>query len=319
MKLGDFHKTKHFFWLILKLTIVIACAYYIYLRLTTNSSFSSSQLWETLGLKNLLSFNNVLILIGFSLANWLLEIKKWQALVFSIESISFFEATKQSLSSLTTSLITPNRIGEYGAKILYFKPTIRSKILLLNLFGNLSQLLATLVFGSLGFMYLNLATNSFGNYQYSLYISLGIIILVGFLYFYLVTKQPLYKGKTFKDLTSFIKEIPKRILGLSLFLAVFRFLIFSHEFVFLLTIFDYQIPYWIAISSVSLMYLVASLIPMLSLFDALLKGSVALAIFSQFSQNEVGVLMITLLMWLLNFAIPSVFGSYFVLTFKIKK
>ncbi len=212
MKLGDFHKTKHFFWLILKLTIVIACAYFIYLRLTTNSSFSSSQLWETLGLQNLLSFKNVLFLFGFSLANWLLEIKKWQALVFSIESISFFEATKQSLSSLTTSLITPNRIGEYGAKILYFKPTIRSKILLLNLFGNLSQLLAILVFGSLGFIYLNSATNRFGNYQYSLYISFGIIILVGISYFYLVTKQPLYKGKTFKDLTFFIKEIPKRIL-----------------------------------------------------------------------------------------------------------
>ena len=38
-----------------------------------------------------------------------------------ILEINFFEAYEQCLASLTVSIITPNRIGEYGAKALFFE------------------------------------------------------------------------------------------------------------------------------------------------------------------------------------------------------
>ncbi|WP_375242595.1 hypothetical protein [Lacinutrix sp.] len=60
-------------------------------------------------------------------------------------------ALQQSLGSLTASLFTPNRIGEYGAKAIYFKKQFRKRILLLNLIGNLLQMTVTVVFGIIGF------------------------------------------------------------------------------------------------------------------------------------------------------------------------
>ena len=63
------------------------------------------------------------------------------------------------------------------------------------------------------------------------------------------------------------------------------------------------------------MYLISSIIPMLSLFDVVVKGSIAILIFSLFQLNETYILAIVLLMWIFNFVLPSIAGSYFVLTF----
>jgi hypothetical protein len=65
------------------------------------------------------------------------------------------------------------------------------------------------------------------------------------------------------------------------------------------------------------MYLLASVVPTISLFDVVIKGSIAIFLFSYVRVNELTILSITTIMWLLNFAIPSIFGSYYVLNFKL--
>jgi hypothetical protein len=51
----------------------------------------------------------------------------------------------------------------------------------------------------------------------------------------------------------------------------------------------------------------------------LIKGSISLTLFSFFGVNESIVLTVTTLMWLLNFALPSIFGSYYVYRFSLPK
>ena len=48
----------------------------------------------------------------------------------------------------------------------------------------------------------------------------------------------------------------------------------------------------------------------------LLKGTVAIWIFSFYNVQPIIILSITSIMWLLNFVLPAIIGSYFVLTFK---
>ena len=55
---------------------------------------------------------------------------------------------------------------------------------------------------------------------------------------------------------------------------------------------------------------------MLSLFDVVLKGTVAVWVFSYFNIEPLTILSITTLMWIFNFVLPAIIGSYFVLTFK---
>ena len=60
-------------------------------------------------------------------------------------------------------------------------------------------------------------------------------------------------------------------------------------------------------------------IPTIFLLDVVVKGSVALFLFGIVGVNSLTVLNIIMLMWILNFVIPSIIGSAFVLSFDYKK
>ena len=64
------------------------------------------------------------------------------------------------------------------------------------------------------------------------------------------------------------------------------------------------------------MYFLASIIPSIFLFDVVIKGSVALYLFSLIGINELVILSIVTCMWILNFVTPSIIGSFYVLHFK---
>ena len=70
---------------------------------------------------------------------------------------------------------------------------------------------------------------------------------------------------------------------------------------------------------ISSMYLLSSIIPSIFIFDVVIKGSVALYLFSFVGINELVILSTITLMWLLNFVLPSLVGSYYVLNYKLPK
>ena len=132
-------------------------------------------------------------------------------------------------------------------------------------------------------------------------------------------KQISFKGYSIKTLKNYISGFSKKSIKKIMLFSLFRYIIFSHQFYFLLLIFNVKIEYDNALMCIFSMYLIASIIPMLSLFDVVLKGSVAIFIFSFFQINETTILAIVLLMWIFNFMLPSIVGSYFVLTFNTDK
>ncbi len=308
------YKSKQFFWLIIKLSIVIGCGYFIYTKLVDNEQLKFTVFYKNLIENDIFSIKIIFFLSLLTFLNWFLEILKWKSLVGFVKQISFFEATKQSLASLTTSLITPNRIGEYGAKALYFNKKYRKQILGLNLVGNFYQMVMTLFFGSIGLCYFVLSHKINVDLYQIFKILLLVFILILVLFFLL--KKLNFKGFTFEKARNFIKSIPLTLNIKVAILSLFRFLVFSHQFYFLLLIFNVDISYVDAISAITSVYLIASTIPMLSLFDVILKGSVAIWIFSFLNIEPLIILSTTTLMWILNFVLPAIIGSYFVLTFK---
>src|SRR5262249_6990083 len=53
------------------------------------------------------------------LLNWGLEACKWRLLLWPLEKISFGRSFKAILAGVALALNTPNRIGEYGGRVLY--------------------------------------------------------------------------------------------------------------------------------------------------------------------------------------------------------
>ena len=309
------YKTKQLFFMLIKLSIVIGAFYFIYNRLTTNEHLNFIVFVDFLNENDVFSLKTVLLLSILTFFNWFFEILKWQNLVQIIEEISFFEATKQSLAALTASLFTPNRIGDYAAKAIYFKSSKRRKVMLLNLLSHMMQMTATIVFGIIGMCFFIYTYNPEISYY-----KLGrfIIILLFILSFTLFgAKQSKFtiKGFSFQKVVEFISNIPRIIHLKNTLYSIIRYLIFSFQFYVLLKLFGVDVYYFNAMVVITTMYLVASIIPSVFIFDVVIKGSVALYVFEIVGVNDLTILSIITLMWILNFVIPSIIGSFFVMRF----
>ena len=305
--------------MLIKLSIVVGAFYFIYQKLIENEGLEFSVFIQFLKENNVFSLKNIAFLIILSGFNWFFEFLKWRQLVSVIKKISLKESLEQSLGSLTASLITPNRIGEYGAKALYFSKPHRKRVLLLNFLGNAVQMSVTTILGCIGLI-LFVTTYKVDINYYNIG-RFGLIIIVIGLFTIFGIKQDRFKIKGFPihKIIDFVKSISTRIKAIVFGLSLIRYLIFSFQFYVLLHIFGIEVDYYRAMMVITSIYLLASVIPTIFIFDVVVKGSVAVYLFSLVGVNEISILCIITIMWLLNFVIPSLFGSYYVLNFNFER
>jgi hypothetical protein len=309
------YKSNQLLWLVLKLLTVILCCYFIFTNIAFNEELKFIDFYSKMMNFGVFSSKNIIFMLFFTIINHFLEIKKWKTLTKSVKNNSWFEATEQSLASLTFSIITPNRIGEYGAKVLFYPNNKRKQILLLNFAGNFYQLAITIILGMIGLVFLyKYASFSIISIQNSIIIIIALISVVGIFYF---LKENYSKIGDW--LSKIIELLSFKNNKIMILISLLRYLVFSHQFYFLIYCFKLNISYFEAMTAISSVYLIASCIPILSLFDVSLKGSVAIIVFSIFEIDSIQILSITTLMWLLNFVFPAIIGSYFVFQFNPEK
>lgn len=298
------HKAKQFLVFSIKLLIVVGAFYFIYNQLATNDKLDWAK-FEALVKKNA-SVLGISFLLSFSVVNRFLEILKWQNLVSTIKPISIGEATKQVLGALTAGIFTPNGLGEYAGKALYFEKSQTKQIIFLNLICNGIQMILTIVFGLIGLAFIG--------YRKEVLIAIVSVMLVTTLLFFAQKIQ--IKGYSLEKLLIKLGEIPKNIHYKNNILAVCRYLVFSHQYYFLFLAFDVHLPYPTMMATIAVVYFLASSLPSFQFLDFAVKGSVAVYFFGKLGVNEWIVIFISTLMWFLNVVLPVVIGSYYVLMFK---
>ena len=298
-------QTKQFFLLVIKLLIVGGAFYFIYDQLANNEKLDWHK-FIILFQKNY-SIGGIIFLLFLSFLNRFFEILKWQNLASNLQAISLIESTKQVLGALTAGIFTPNGVGEYAGKALFFEKSKAKKVVFLNLICNGIQMILSVVFGTIGLWVLG----------YRLWV-LGILgISALFILFSFLFKKIKIKGFSIDKLILKINEIPKTIHQKNIFLAVCRYLTFSHQYYFLFLAFDVDLPYFTLMATIAAVYFLASSLPTFQFLDFAVKGSVAVYFFGILGINEWIVIFISTLMWFLNVVIPVIIGSYYVLNFKI--
>nr|WP_315220319.1 lysylphosphatidylglycerol synthase domain-containing protein [uncultured Flavobacterium sp.] len=306
------HKAKQFLVLLVKLLIVGGAFYFIYDQLAHNDKLDW-QKFITVFRKNqsVLGIGFILLL---SVLNRYFEILKWQNLAKVIHEISLGEATKQVLAALTAGIFTPNGVGEYAGKALYYPKSEVKKVVFLNLICNGIQMILTVIFGLFGLLYFN------SKYEVITAKTVGILFGI-FVFFFVILfffKKITIKGYSIEKLVHKINEIPKSIHQKNIFLGILRYLVFSHQYYFLFLAFDVQLPYFTLIATIAVVYFLASSLPTFQFLDFAVKGSVAIYFFGILHVNEWIVVFISTLMWFLNVVLPVILGSYYVLNFKTK-
>lgn len=298
------YKAKQFLVFLAKLLIVGGALYFIYNQIANNEKLDWNQFLDLLDRKK--SVVGISFILFLSFLNRFLEILKWQNLAQKIQSISLSKATEQVLAALTAGLFTPNGIGEYAGKALYFPKKDTGEVIFLNLICNGIQMILSILFGIIGLLILG--------YWIEVGILLAIVFSISLILFLL--KKITIKGYSLSQFFNKINALPKKMHRKNIYLAILRYLTFSHQYYFLFLAFDVDLPYFTLMGTIAATYFIASSLPTFQFFDFAVKGGVAVYFFGLLGINEWIVVFISMLMWFLNIVLPVLIGSIYVFRFK---
>jgi hypothetical protein len=303
-------KAKQFLVVIIKLLIVGGAFYFIYDRLAHNGQLDWNRFAQTLTGKHAYLIISLILFLTF--LNRFLEIVKWKNLISSIHIITLGRSAKEVLAAVTAALFTPNGIGEYAAKAMYYKKQEAGDIIFLNLICNGIQLIIAVLAGLAGLFYFNYSYPAVSG-SLALAILGAIIVLIVIL---TTARKITIKGYSLQKFGEKLNTIPKAIHQKNIILAILRYLTIIHQYYLLFLLFDIQLPYAIMISTIAATYFLGSSLPSFQFLDFAVKGSVAVFFFGISGVNEWIVVFTATLIWLLNTVLPVTIGSYFVFTFK---
>lgn len=268
----------------------------------------------------------VVLLVFF---NWGIEARKWQLLMRLLQPMRFSTAVKAVLSGVTFSLNTPNRIGEYGGRMLYVAEGKRIQSVSLSIAGSISQLIITVLMGCGGLLYLLLQMNESSVImglnafwmKMALYFSFGAFILLLLFFFRLgwlirlIDKLP-YAEK-FARYIDVLERFEAKLLLRLLFLSLLRYLIFVLQYIFMLQLTQVGVGWMQGFWLVSVLFLVLAVVPSFAIADLGIRGKFGVALLSLYSTNVAGIIGTTFGIWFINLFIPAIIGSLLILGKKI--
>jgi len=272
------------------------------------------------------------LVIMLALVNWGIEARKWQVLLKPLQSIRFLRAYRSVLSGLALSLNTPNRMGEYGGRILYVKEGSRLKAISLSIAGSISQLIVTLALGCGGLVYLIYFSNLQTEYVMGLslywikFLLLISSIITGFLLLFFFRLSWLIKllekipySLRFVKYLNVLEQFTAKLLLRLLSLSFFRYLVFVLQYILLLQLLHVEIFWFDCFWIISILFLVLAIVPSFAIADLGIRGKFSTALLSLYSANIVGILGTTFGIWCINLFIPAFAGSILILGIKFFK
>lgn len=272
------------------------------------------------------------LVLCLMLVNWGIEAAKWQLLVKHLQKFSFFRSFKSVFAGCSVTMLTPNRVGEYGGRVFYIEDGNRIKAISLAVVGSISQLVVTMLMGCFGLFFLRY----FSQFNHSIVsvlpqfwetilISLCVGLTLILLLFYLrlgwlvrmMEKLPALQ-KIVKHI-SVLDEFNNLQLVQILSLSFVRYLVFVLQYVLLLQVMDVQIAGWLCFCLMTIFYLVMAVAPTFGFIELPVRISASWAILKLYTSNELGVGAAGLGIWLINLVVPAVIGSLLILSIKIVK
>ncbi len=280
-----------------------------------------------------LSLQSPLLLLACLLVfvNWGIEALKWQIQLKPLEKISFINAYKSVLAGFSITMLTPNRVGEYGGRILYVSDEKRLDAIPLTILGSISQLFITILMGFVALVSLRffstdlLLFKSLPAYTADilLYLSLSAAIFLILLYLRvgLVVKFLSRVGflKKFIPHIVLLNTFSRKQLLRILFLSFLRYSVFILQYILLLHVMQVQISFFVCFKLLSIFYLVMAMAPTIGFAELPIRAAASLEILQLYSNNFLGIQAAGLGIFIINLVVPAIVGSLLILGIKILK
>ncbi|MEO8146310.1 MAG: lysylphosphatidylglycerol synthase domain-containing protein [Bacteroidia bacterium] len=312
-------------WLLLfKLALTILSLWIIYKQVIEKENFAD----VIRDAKQLANDNDALLLLIISLflmvINWSIEAVKWKFLVSKIVAISFLQSLNAVLSGVTLSFFTPNRMGEFAGRILHLPYGTRIRATFATLIGNAAQLVITIGAGvaSAGFIMNFIELDVRINLLIIAAIFIINIILLLIYFNISILDKWLLKIKLMHKYADHIHALSgysKTELAKVLLLSFTRYFVFATQYVLILQMMNVDADLADLYFAVAAVFLIITVIPTIALTELTVRGSVAVSIISIVSNNKLGILEAAFIVWFINLVIPSVLGSFTLLTLKLAR
>jgi uncharacterized membrane protein YbhN (UPF0104 family) len=318
--------------LIIRLIIIFATYYFIYKQVFYHKRLDHvARLFMELIDQPYLYFFIAWIFI-LMIVNWGIESLKWQFLIRKIEKISFLKSFEAILSGVSVSVFTPNRIGEWFGRVFILERSNPWKGVFITMIGSFSQLLITIIVGAFCLLfYIPIYFKDISFYSDYLYYGIILIVIVIIitliLIFLNVTALPAFVSHMikkrfihFNEYFSVISQFTTFELTTVLLLSFLRYCVFSLQFYLFLMAYSVQIPLIHGLMIISVVFLIMTAIPTVTLAELGVRGSVSLYFiglyFERFSDLtemvNLGIISSSSSLWLVNLAIPAILGTFFV-------
>src|SRR5687767_14972819 len=307
------HFVKHpaFRW-ILSIILLALIAYQLWLR-RDNFETLKIESWRYAG------WYIILVILLMPL-NWWLETLKWHGFLTVHAKVAFQKSFKAVTSGIALSLFTPNRIGEYGGRILFMPYAIRWPVFFSTFMGSISQNLVAFSAGVLAFV---LLVDGFIQIK----IIGSLIVLVSVISYFQVRRVILWICKLkmhnwllkISNQLAYLKDYTTSLLIKSLLIALIRYGVYVFQFVLLLIAFEPDASVFSLFLGVSCLYLFHTIIPMPPVADVLARTNIALILWAGTGMSELSISLASFIVWVINLLIPAAAGSIALGTINLKK
>ncbi|MFT3910092.1 MAG: lysylphosphatidylglycerol synthase domain-containing protein [Ferruginibacter sp.] len=270
------------------------------------------------------------IVFALMFINWGIEAAKWRRLISPLERFSFSRSVKSVLAGCSITMLTPNRIGEYGGRIMYVAEENRLKAISLTILGSISQLTVTMFMGTVGLVILRdsdggMLLSSLPGFLNNAIIYFSFIVTVILLLVYFKVHffiQLIARIKILKGVIKYIDVVDifsgKQLLRI-LFLSFFRYMVFILQYVLLLQVMGVNISFVLSFWVLTIFYLTMVLLPTIGFIELPVRATASLKLLSVYSSNILGIQAAAFGIWLINLVIPAIIGSLLIFGIKIMK
>jgi len=250
-----------------------------------------------------------------------LEALKWQLLIKPLTPISFNKSMRAVFNGIALSLFTPKRVGEYGGRVLVLENN-RMHALSSTFVGNIGQMVINIMVGLAAFL-LFVRKFPLDTTQFKGAVPLSIFAAIALLLFYFNLEwvyNRLNKWKfirKFSEYISVLKVYTNKTLFTVLSLSFLKYVVFIGQFVILVAFFGIETPWFWGLVCASCVFFAKTMLPLPSTVELAARSSIAIFFFSFITQNDIGIGLASILLWVINLALPALVGSYLLSRSKI--
>lgn len=260
----------------------------------------------------------LLLVLLMMLAVWAVEAQKWRWATAHFMPLTFGQCWRTVWYGVVVGMLSPNRVGEPLGRLAQTPAEHRPRALAASVWCALTQQFATLFFGAVALLFWSTITSETAQLGVKVAVPLVfaavwmIAIVVALVRYdslmrWLAKRRWLQRWLPSDGLVwTVARPVAMRIVAGSMF----KYLIFSTQYVVLLRIFGVDAPWLQLYTGVAVSYLFVTFVPSVAATELVVRMGAAMLFLGSITSNQGGVAVASFTLWMVNIGIPALAGVW---------